>query len=780
MHRKLLLASAVLILAVLYGCGGKNELVGGGQGNSVFLTSIALTPSSPSVAFAVSPQATLQFNVIGKYNVGNPKDITGQMTWISLDTNVATLDTAGKATAVNSGRVVVVAQIFEPATQKTLKATTILTVVPQLTGITVSPASAQIARGTAQQFAATGKYNDGTQADVTAMVAWNSSQPAAASVSASPGTQGRALGIAPGSSSISASLGSTSGSGSLTVTDANLVSLAVGPGNPTVPLAASQQFTASGKFDDGSTQDVSLTVKWTSSNSIVARVSSEGVVTGAGLGSADIAAAMGGVSDTTTATVDASSVQRVAVVPAAKIANNTRRQMRASAVFQDGGVLDVTEIPGIEWSSSNSAAATVDAGNGWVTGVGAGSSTISAKLGGQSGSSTLNVSDATLLGISVAPNQAVIAPGTTQNLVALATFSDGAGQFQQDISSSAAWSSDNTGVATVAFTNGLQELASGVTSGVANISAGFSDTHGNAATSSAALNVSTATINGINITPGSAALPFGGGHQLIATGSLSDGTFQDLTLTANWSAADDGVATVSPFGFARAGGAGQTGVMATVGSTTGSSAVVVNGGALAKIDICAATVSDPLNNCPPLDPESPPPPISFAKNVPFGLIAIGTYTDGSRADITSSVHWSTSNPAAVAISNDPGIPGYATGIAGLGAISGSSAGHVTVTAAAGAVSGSSDVIVTDATPAFMTVTPANVSVPLGLSQALIATVTFSDSSTEDVTAFAVWTTSNADIAVVAPGGMAYSSGAGTASLKATFGGISGSTSLTVQ
>jgi len=188
------------VLAVLCACGGSNGLVGGGQGNSVFLKSITLTPANPTLALTVAPQApaTAQFNVIGQYNVGNPKDITAQMTWLSLDANVATLDTKGVATAVGSGRVIIVSQIFEPATQKTLKATTILTVLPQLTGITVNPSNAQIAKETAQQFTAMGKYNDGTQADITALVGWNSSQPAVATVSGSPGTQGKAAAMSAG------------------------------------------------------------------------------------------------------------------------------------------------------------------------------------------------------------------------------------------------------------------------------------------------------------------------------------------------------------------------------------------------------------------------------------------------------------------------------------------------------------------------------------------------------------------------------------------------------
>lgn len=781
MTRPLFLSLVSCVLLLLCGCGGTNGLVGGGQGNSVFLTSIDLSPVNPTLTLTVSPQppSTKQFTVIGHYNIGNPKDITNQMTWISADTQVATLDTMGIATAVGSGRVIIRAQIFEPATQKTFQATTVLSVVAQLTAITVNPASAQIAKTTSQQFTASGAFNDGTQADITAMVAWSSSQPAA-TISSSPGTRGMALGVSSGATSITATLGSlTSTPSTLTVTNAALVSLAVTPASSTVPLASSQQFVATGTFDDGTTQNVAATSAWSSSSPGIARVTSVGLVTGLGLGDADISATMGAYSDTATATVDASSVSKIAVVPVEKIANRTTLQMRAVAIFKDGGFLDITSTPGVSWSSSNTSVATVEANTGLAAAVAPGSASISAKLG-PSGSTTLPVSDATLQTLSVAPNQAVIAPGTTQNVIALATFVDNAGQFRQDISSVAAWSSDNTGVATVSYAGGLQERATGVATGMANISASFSDAHGNVATSTAALNVSNATLSGISVSPGNASVLFGGGQQFIATGNFTDGTQQDLTLIADWSASTSTVANVSPYGFAAASGPGQTSIAAGLGPQSGSSSMLVNPGALLKIDICAATTADPLNNCPPLDPTSPPPPISFAKIIPYGLIAIGTFSDGSREDLTASVRWSSSSASTATVSNEPGIPGYVTGVSTLGTVTGLVSGHVTISASAGGITGASNVIVTDATPVLITVTPLNGTVQQGLTQQLAVVATFTDNTVEIVSPYVRWTTSDPGVAVVYPGGIAYPSGAGVATLTATIGGAAGFTTLTVN
>jgi trimeric autotransporter adhesin len=132
------------------------------------------------------------------------------------------------------------------------------------------------------------------------------------------------------------------------------------------------------------------------------------------------------------------------------------------------------------------------------------------------------VSDSTIKALAVGPSNSTIAAGTAQNVIAVGTFSDRSGAFQQDISSASAWASDNTGIATVAYASGLQEQATGVATGTANISASFSDAHGNLASAAAPLNVSNALLSGISIVPGTASVTSGGGRQYVATAAFTD------------------------------------------------------------------------------------------------------------------------------------------------------------------------------------------------------------------------------------------------------------------
>jgi hypothetical protein len=780
----LVVSTITCAMIALCGCGAKNGLIGTGGGAT--LTSVSLTPSNPTITLSKSPATSQTFDVIGHYSFGNPQDITNQMTWVSMDTTVATVDNKGVATGVGSGKVIITGTITDTQTQKLFQVSTVLTVVPQLTGITISPSSAQIAKGTTQQFTAAGMYNDGTSPDVTALVAWNSTQPGIAAVSASPGTQGLALAAAGGSTSISASLGTVSSSASsLIVSNANLVSISVTPTNPTVPLATSQRLVATGTFDDGTKQDLSWQASWTTVNphSRVARVSAIGMVTGLGLGSETITASApsSGISASTGIAVDESSVAGVSVLPVAMVmfpgalfpvpvlANGTTQRMRAIATFNDGSTLDVTGVQGIAWSSTDTAVASVLPETGQLTTAGPGSTTVTAALGSKQGRTSLNVLTATLQSLVVAPASAQVALGGIQNVVALATFlaPDNITFFQQDVSNAATWSGDAS--ATVNYVNELQELATGVASGTANISASFAVPGSSAAQATAALNVSTAQLSTISLVPGSTSVPLDGSRQFLATGNYTDGSQADLSLLATWASADEAITTVSPFGFTSASGPGQTTVDAsflnpvTNSTVRGSGSVVVNPAALARIDICAATVANPIANCPPLDPFPPPPAISFANQTQFGLVAIGTFSDGRRQDLTDAVRWTSADPGAATLSNDAGIPGITTGVGRRGVLTGGiQGGTALITATSGGISGNSTVSVSAATPQSLTITPANGIVPLGIPQPCKVTASFTDGSKQDVTSTVQWSTLNPDIAIVYPGGLAYTTGQGIA------------------
>ncbi len=178
-------------------------------------------------------------------------------------------------------------------------------------------------------------------------------------------------------------------------------------------------------------------------------------------------------------------------------------------------------------------------------------------------------------------------------------------------------------------------------------------------------------------------------------------------------------------------------------SGTGSTTTVVT---LVSISVTAA---------------SPAIPKTFSEQ----LAAMGTYSDGTSTDITSSVAWS-SGDTTVATVNAAGL------------VSGIIVGTSTIRATSSAISGSATVVITAATLSSIAVTPANLTLPSGLTQQLTATGNYSDGTALNITSSVTWASDNAAMATVDASGVAHAVATGTANIAATFGSISASAVLT--
>jgi hypothetical protein len=91
----------------------------------------------------------------------------------------------------------------------------------------------------------------------------------------------------------------------LAVTAAVLQSVAVSPAPASVPAGLTQQFTATGHYSDNSTQTLTTSVTWSSSNTGIATINSSGLATGVVTGGpVTITAALSGISGTAQLTVN--------------------------------------------------------------------------------------------------------------------------------------------------------------------------------------------------------------------------------------------------------------------------------------------------------------------------------------------------------------------------------------------------------------------------------------------------------------------------------------------
>jgi uncharacterized protein YjdB len=257
--------------------------------------------------------------------------------------------------------------------------------VRTITKISISPQNPTLAKGNTLQLTATAIYSDATHQDVTTSVAWKTNQAAVVAVNAI----GSLSAVGVGAAQVAAQYQGVTGSDSVTVGPAALVSLTVNPGQSSLPIGESEQLTATGIFTDGSQQDLTQSANWNSSTSGIADVNAIGTTVAVSTGTATITATSGNLTGTALLTVTPAAAIALNIVPnTASMALGSSRQFQAIATFSDGTTQDMTGL--VLWSSSEANVANVNSG-GLAVAEQVGSTTISAQGNSLSAAASVSV-----------------------------------------------------------------------------------------------------------------------------------------------------------------------------------------------------------------------------------------------------------------------------------------------------------------------------------------------------------------------------------------------------
>ncbi len=241
-------------------------------------TAVAVTVSPTAAVTAVQVQQagpvlpvgkTLNLSAIATFS-DSPTPSTIGGTWTT--SNAAVASVAGNV--VTGAAPGVATLTFSDGSGHTAS-TTVTVTNATLASISLTPVNASVAKGLTLQLKALGIYSNGTTADVTTSAAWSSGS---ADATVDPAT-GIVTGVnVDAAVTITASLFGLAPTVNVAVTAPVLQSIAVTPAGPTTILPAqTQQFTATGTFSDGTTQDVSTTAKWSSSSAGVATINTTGL-----------------------------------------------------------------------------------------------------------------------------------------------------------------------------------------------------------------------------------------------------------------------------------------------------------------------------------------------------------------------------------------------------------------------------------------------------------------------------------------------------------------------
>jgi len=671
--------------------------------------------------------STLALAADGVYSDGTRKSVTALATWASATPEVVTVDEAGGVRAVAVGS----AEIRATVDTK-VGVATISVIGAPLVSLALEPTTAAIDVGATTTLVARGTFADGVTEDVTTRVEWSSSTATVATV-----TAGRVQGVGGGSATIAVR---DAGSGAralarVTVRPRLPTQLTVSPSGVVLPLGLTQPYTASARFADGATEDVTRIVQWSTSNRAVATVDPTGLATTVGEGLTSITATFPqGTSGSVTLSVARAAVVSLRLSPVtATVASGQTQAYAAEAAYTDGSRRDLTFA--VMWSSSDPTVARIGgADRNVATPVGTGTTTISALDPTSGASSTmlgtsarLRVLPPTLTGIVVTPNTVTVPFGSAQQFRANGLYSDAS---SRDLTSVVTWTSSLPGVATIGAGGLAQSVAEGVTTIAATDPTTGVSSSGTAG-GSAQLTVSPPALLSIAVTPAVWSMILGGTQQFVATGTFSDGVTRDITGAVEWRSSGAAV-TVSATGLATAVSAGVVTLSARDAATQVSSDDTM---ASARITASLAQLVSLA-----LTPTS----TSVPAGAEVQLRATGSYDNGATADLTDQVVWSVITSSVADVGNAAGLRGH---------VLRTRAGSTRVSArdaATGITSGPQALVVVTPTPTLVSLalTPSPALVAVNRTTQLTARGTYSDGRSYTLTNTVDWSSSDTTRATV--------------------------------
>ncbi|MBU5462022.1 Ig-like domain-containing protein [Lachnoclostridium sp. MSJ-17] len=473
-------------------------------------------------------------------------------------------------------------------------------------------------------------------------------------------------------------------------------------------------------------------LQWSSTNNSVAAVDQKGVITALSKGTATIYAKA----------TDGTGVQGFCTVKVEGIKVSSIKLSETSMTISAGESQTLTaevlptdaENMAIEWSSSNTAVASVDQ-NGKVTAVSKGTATIYAKAkdgSGVQGYCAVNVEGAKVSSITLSSTSLGLKVGDSQTLTANVLPANAENK-------SVEWSSSDSSVASVAQ-NGK---VTAVGKGTATIYAKAKD--GTGVQAKCTVTVEAVKVSSIKLSSDTLGLTVGESQTLTATVSPSNAENKSV----EWSSSDTAVATVDQNGKVKAVAKGTATVYAKAKDGSGAQAS------------CAVTVTGIKVSSIKLSSTS----ISLNKGQTKTLTAT---VSPSNAD-NKTIEWSSSNTAAATVDQN-------------GKVTATGAGTATIYAKAKdgtGVQASSTVTVTVIKVSSIRLSQTSLSLTKGQSQTLTAAVSPSNASDSSLQ----WSSSNTSAATVDQNGKVTAVGAGTATIyaKAKDGsGVQASCTVTVS
>ena len=235
--------------------------------------------------------ASLQLTAIGVFADSTRQDISAQVSWLSTDPKILTINNIGLLTAIAVGSTNIQASFNDIYAQ--LPVTVIAPPVAKLTAIEIS-AIPELTAGTTLQLTATGLFDDGSRVNITNQVNWIANSPGILNLDST----GLLMALNAGTALIHAELSGIRSQMQINVLPAipaKLTGIEISV-VPQLTAGATLQLSATGLFDDGSRTSVTDQVSWQSNNINILTVSTTGLLTAVRAGSTTVQAKLDDIS----------------------------------------------------------------------------------------------------------------------------------------------------------------------------------------------------------------------------------------------------------------------------------------------------------------------------------------------------------------------------------------------------------------------------------------------------------------------------------------------------
>ncbi len=239
---------------------------------------------------------------------------------------------------------------------------------------------------------------------------------------------------------------------------------AVRPQDITTAVCGTLQYSATGYYSNGTTQDQTSAVTWSSSNTSAAGIDNTGLATGVALGFSNIGATLAGITSSTVP-LEVDQLNSITVASdstSVAVGSTTMYTATGNFTLAADGSSTSQDISGqVTWGTDDPDTATVDS-SGNVTGVAAGTTNVTAAScdGVIIGSASVTVTGVgPTQGLQILPQAPIASVGTTIQFSALQLNSDNSTS-PLPAGSVLAWTSDTTGVVTIDPASGVAQAVS--------------------------------------------------------------------------------------------------------------------------------------------------------------------------------------------------------------------------------------------------------------------------------------------------------------------------------